>query len=364
MTVAEIEPLQTLGRPQPAKGTAEERPHALGPFLFVGERKLTVKAVTYGTFAADENGDLFPPRDRVSRDFELMRSSHVNAVRTYTPPPNWLMEEARRANLRVLVGIYWEGGNCDYDDPRTYRAAEQAVRQAVRRLKAFADVVLAYSIGNEIPPLVARFHGRRTIERFLERLARVVRDEDPGGMVTYGNYPSTEFLQLDFLDFYTLNVYLLDPQKLAAYLDRAVIETKGKPLLLGEVGDDSTKRGVRWQAGLLDWTIPLALDHGVAGLCVFSWTDEWVVGGEAVEGWAFGLVTKDRAPKPALEIVRRRFAESPFEGRDVRWPRISVVVCNHHGARLLGESLSSLERLDYPDYEVLLGRRRFHGRTA
>ncbi len=329
------------------------RPRVRGPFLFVGERKLTVKGVTYGTFAPNEEGELFPAREQVRRDFAAMRSAQVNTVRVYTPPPDWLLEEARRAGLWVLVGIYWEGRNCNFDEPLALRSAQSEVCRVVERCRRFPDVVLAYVIGNEIPPLVVRFYGWRVIQRFLHRLYQVAKEVDPAGLVTYGNYPSTEFLELDFLDFHTVNVYLLRPETLTAYLSRLVIQTKGKPLLLGEIGDDSLRPGRDHQAALLDWTIPLVLSQGACGLCLFGWTDDWVVGGHRVDGWAFGLVDRERAPKPALETVRRRFGESPFEGRERPWPRVSVVVCNYNGGDTLGETLASLERLEYPDYEIV-----------
>jgi len=61
--------------------------------------------------------------------------------------------------------------------------------------------LLAYSLGNEIQAHVARWYGRRRVERYLERLYYVVKNEDPEGLVTYVNYPSTEYLELPFLDF-------------------------------------------------------------------------------------------------------------------------------------------------------------------
>src|SRR5262249_45298798 len=175
-------------------------------FLFVGEQKLVVKAVSYGTFARDERGDLYPPHATVARDFALMRAANIDTIRTYTPPPAWLLAEARAAGLRVLVGVYWDAQACVFDDPERLRAAGAVVREAVAVGRAFPDVVLASSIGNEIPPLVVRFHGCRTVQRFLHRLFLAAKAEDPGALVTYGNYPSTEFLDLDFLDFATINV--------------------------------------------------------------------------------------------------------------------------------------------------------------
>lgn len=348
-----IAPAGLRARPTPHRRPSPLRPSVLGPSLWLGARKFTIKGVTYGTFAAAADGSLFPPRNVVHADFAAMVQSGVNTVRTYTPPPDWLLQEARSFGLRVLCGVHWDSRNCVFDDRRSLRAAEAAVRDAVRRLRAFPDVVLAYAIGNEVPPLVARFHGRRTIERALQRLCEVARHEDPGCLVTYGTYPSTEFLQLDFLDFLTLNVYLLERKALGAYLDRMLNQAKGKPLLLGEIGDDSLRRGERWQAELLAWTIPLALDKGVCGVTVFAWTDDWVVGGHRMaDSWAFGLVDAQRRPKPAHGVVARRFL-APAMAEERRWPRVSVVVCNYNGGATLDETLRSLLRLDYPDYEVV-----------
>jgi len=312
-----------------------------------------VKAVTYGTFAPNpDDGSLFPPQETVARDFRLMREANINTIRTYTPPPSWLLEQARAAGLWVLSGIYWEGRNCTFDDSSAFEKAREAVVEAVTRLKAYPDVVLAHVIGNEVPPLVARLHGHRTIEKFLRGLYEAAKEVDPEALVTYGNYPSTEFLQLDFVDFYTLNLYLLERRTFSAYLDRMLIQTKGKPLLLGEVGEDSFHQSEERQAEVLDWTIPLALEKGACGVCVFSWTDDWVVGGHRVEDWAFGLVDAERQPKRAFETVQRRFNQSPLDWRE-RWPRVSVVVCNYNGARTLDETLTSLEGLRYPDFEVI-----------
>ena len=349
--------LERIGEPQDRlPGIEAPAPLGLtvrGPFLFDGDRKFTVRAVTYGTFAADDEGQLYPPREQIRRDFEGMRTAHVNCVRVYTAPPGYLLEEADRCGLRVLVGIYWGGQDCDFDRPSLLAEAERAVRETVERCRAHAHVVLGYLIGNEIPALVVRYHGRRVVERFLEQLYDVAKRADPGCLVSYGNYPSTEYLQLDFLDFHTFNVYLLDPKTLSAYLDRLLLQGKGKPLLLGEVGDDSSHSSEAAQAELLDWTLPLVLNKGVCGACVFSWTDDWVVGGHVIEDWAFGLVDRSRQPKASLDVVSRRFGQSAVELLDEPWPRISVVVCNYNGADTLGECLRSLVALDYPDYEVI-----------
>ncbi len=121
------------------------------------------------------------------------------------------------------------------------------VRTAVRDC-AGHPAVLCYAIGNEIPAPVARWFGRRRVERFLERLYRVAKEEAPDSLVTYVNYPSTEYLQLDFLDFLCFNVYLESQQQLQAYLGRLHTLAGERPVVMSELGLDSRRNGEHQQA--------------------------------------------------------------------------------------------------------------------
>src|SRR5215212_9670789 len=104
----------TANRPRAAmRGQDVQRPaHARvevrGKFLFVGERKLYLRGVTYGTFAPHPDRGDYPPRQRVEQDFAAMAAASINAVRVYTVPPTWLLDLASRYGLRVMVGLPWE----------------------------------------------------------------------------------------------------------------------------------------------------------------------------------------------------------------------------------------------------------------
>ena len=76
------------------------------------------------------------------------------------------------------------------------------------------------SVANEIPVDVVRFYGSGRIERFLEELLGLAKQKAPKCLVTYVNFPTTEFLQPAGLDFYCFNVYVHDEVRLGAYLDR------------------------------------------------------------------------------------------------------------------------------------------------
>src|SRR5947207_15051424 len=60
------------------------RPRVHGKFLFVGDEKLYVRGVTYGTFRSDADGNERYDSEIVARDLELMAENGINAIRTYT----------------------------------------------------------------------------------------------------------------------------------------------------------------------------------------------------------------------------------------------------------------------------------------
>src|SRR6185295_5218986 len=124
--------------------------------------------------------------------------------------------------------------------------------------------------GNEIPASIVRWYGPRRVERWLERLCEIARDQDPEGLFTYVNYPSTEYLELPFVDLVCFNVYLEQQDRLAAYLVRLQNIAGNRPLLVTEIGFDSVRNGPEAQATVLDWQVRTAFANGCAGAFVFA----------------------------------------------------------------------------------------------
>jgi len=323
-----------------------------GKFLFVGDTKYWVKGVTYGTFAPKEDGTQFPGQATVEQDFTAMAANGINAVRTYTVPPRWLLDTAQRHGLKVMVGLPWEQHINFLDQRSRRRSIEERVRAGARSC-ANHPALLCFAVGNEIPPAMVRWYGRRRIERFIRRLYDAVKQEDPGALVTYVNYPTTEYLRLPFLDLHCFNVYLESREKLEAYLARLQNLAGERPLLMAEIGLDSRRNGDEKQAQALNWQVRTAFAEGCAGTFVFAWTDEWYRGGHDIDDWDFGLTTRDRKPKAALETVREVYREVPFPP-DLYWPRITVVVCSYNGARTIRDTLEGLKGLEYPNFEVIV----------
>ena len=328
------------------------RPEIYGRSLQVGGQKQYIRGVTYGTFCDGPDGSPYPEQAVVAGDFASMARAGANAVRLYTAPPPWLLDLAHEHGLSVMVGLAWED-HIAFLDKR--RAAAQIVERIEQQVAACAGhpAVLCYAVGNEIPASIVRWHGSRKIERFIEQLGSTVKQIDRDALVTYVNYPSTEYLQLPFLDLVCFNVYLEADESMQAYLARLHNIAGDRPLLITEIGLDSRSHGVDVQARVLERQLRAAYASGCAGAFVFSWTDEWHRGGVDVEDWHFGLVDHDRHPKPALKTVGRAFAEVPFAAGAAD-PRISVVVCSYNGESTIGRCLEELDRLDYPDYEVIV----------
>ncbi|MGK2966497.1 MAG: glycosyltransferase, partial [Tepidiformaceae bacterium] len=338
-------------RPDTPARLVETRVECAGKFLSVGGEKLYLKGVTYGTFATDDDGTEILDRTTVASDFASIRAAGFNTVRVYTTPRRWLLDEAAANGLYVLAGLPWEQHIAFLDDRRRSRDIVTRVKDAAAAC-AGHPALLGFAVGNEIPAPIVRWHGARKVERFIHRLYRAVKEVDPDALVTYVNYPSTEYLSLPFLDFVAFNVYLEDRDRLEAYLARLQNIAGDRPLVLAEIGLDSRRNGESAQAESLRWQLESAYGAGCAGAFVFSWTDEWHRGGMEITDWDFGLVTRDRRPKRALEAIAGQLATVPYAR--TTWPMVSVVVCTYNGARTIRDCMEGLAQLEYPNFEIIV----------
>ncbi len=332
--------------------TKYPRPRVKGKFIFIGDEKFYVRGVTYGTFRPDEKGNEYPKPEIIEKDFEMMVSNRINAIRTYSVPPLWLLDFAQEKGLHVMVGMPWEQHITFLDEKKRTRNIVERIRAGVRKCEGH-PAVLCYAIGNEIPSPIVRWYGRSRIEHFLEKLYNEAKTEDPKALYTYVNYPTTEYLNLSFLDILCFNVYLETQESLEAYIYKLHNIAGDKPLLMAEIGLDSLRNGKALQANSLDCQIRAAFNSGCIGTFVFAWTDEWYRGGYDIEDWDFGLTTRNRFPKPALASVLKTYSDVPFNNIS-KWPTFSVVVCTYNGKRTIGECLEGISRIEYPYLEVIV----------
>jgi GT2 family glycosyltransferase len=328
-----------------------------GKHLRHGDEPFSLRGVTYGSFSPRADGALYPHTERVESDFAAIAASGLNVVRLYTAPPPDLLDLAEENGLRLFVGLQYEDWRYE---AAPGRRAQRRVRDAGRRaLEAAMEAcagrtsVLAVCVGNEVPPDVTRVHGIGDVEDVLSELVEQVHEFDPEMLATYANYPSTEYLRIAGQDLASFNVFLEDRERLRSYVARLQVVAADRPLVLTEVGLAGGVHGAEAQADALAWQLLTVDEVGAAGAIVFSWTDEWAVGGRPVDGWNFGLTEKNRRHKPALYVVREWAGSSVSDLRS-SWPRVSVIVCAYNAQETIGECLTSLEELDYPNFEVIV----------
>ena len=289
----------------------------------------------------------------MDQDFAQMRALGITSIRSYHVPPEWLLELAGEHGLAVFIDVPWRKHVCFLESQDAQAEARQAIQRAAR-LGRRHPCVLAYSIGNEIPPAIVRWHGARRVQRFLAELRDAAKQADPDGLVTYASYPPTEYLDPSFLDFATFNVYLHDREAFRRYL-----------LPSAEPGRRPSARPGRARHGHAPpWrerpgrsprgAFARALLLGLAGAFVFSWTDDWHTGGHPIEDWAFGITRADRTPKAAYHALQQVFQSTLTEllPGDAAGLGGRLLVQRRGDARC--SACDSLRTLDYPDYEVIV----------
>lgn len=207
--------------------SSHPRPYVAGKFFFIDGKKFFVKGVSYGPFGPE--GREFCDHINTRRDFVSIRKAGCNTLRTYTVPPSWVLDLAHQNDLRILVGIPWE----QHLTASLEKAAKR--REIERQVCAQIEVcrghpaIFAYVLGNEIPGTLVRWHGPKQVERFLRRITHLARKVDSRALFTYANYPTTEYLDLPFLDFLSFNLFLEDRRKLSNYLQH--LQTQGEEYL-------------------------------------------------------------------------------------------------------------------------------------
>lgn len=347
---APVHPAQATG------GAALEPIRVRAKFFFEGDQKFFVKGVTYGPFAPDSEGHFVGDPEKARKDFALMREVGINLLRIYHIPPRWFLDLCREFHLRVLISIPWAEHVEFLNQRQMRRQVIETIRSGVAKNRGH-DAIFGYLVGNEIPTTMVRWLGARRVIEFVEFLIHVAREADPRPLYSYASYPPTEYLLPQNSDFCSFNVYLERQRDFEKYLARLQNLAEDKPLMFGEFGMDTIRKTEEMQAEVLTWHLESVVRGGAAGTIFFSWTDEWFTGGSEITDWAFGLVTRERAPKQAFHALKALLAGDGSITERValpRYPKVSVIVCSYNGGKTLQDCLESLDQVNYPDLEIVL----------
>ena len=328
-----------------------------GKFLTAAGEPFVVRGVTYGSFAERADGRRFPEHAQIVADADHIARLGLNSIRVYETPPPELLDESWGRGVRILTGLQYRDWR--YEDIPG-RAARRRVREeAMRALDAALEVcadhpgVLALSIGNEVPADIVRVHGIGAVTELLGEVVEAAHRADPGLLVTYASFPSTEYLEVEGIDLVCFNVFLEHPDQFHRYLKHLQIVSGDLPLIVAELGLAAEVHGELAQRDLLARQLRTIDEVGCAGAMVFSYTDDWSVGGAPVDGWGFGVTDIGRTDKPSAVAVSA-WANSDLKDLRAEWPQVSVVVCAFNEANSIQACLESLERCDYPDLQVIV----------
>ena len=339
------------------KGVAPMEPiRVRAKFFFEGKDKFFIKGVTYGPFRPDEAGDFVGYPEKARKDLALMQELGANLIRVYHVPPRWFLDICVEYRMRVMISIPW-AEHIEFLNSRKIRnQIEETIRKAVEKNRGH-EAIFGYLVGNEIPSTMVRWLGPKRVTYFVEKLINIAREADPRPLYSYASYPPTEYLLPQNVDFYTFNVYLERRLDFERYLARLQNLAEDKPLIMGEFGLDTLRKGEEMQVEVLDWHLDVVVKGGAAGTIFFSWTDEWFTGGAEITDWKFGLVTEDRQPKKAFHSLKVKLKGSGSITLKVKldsYPKVSIIVCSYNGGKTLKDCLESLDELNYPDYEIIL----------
>ena len=174
-----------------------------------------------------------------------MAANGLNALRTYTVPPRWLLDAALRHGLWVMVGLAWEQ-HVDFLDERPACRFDRAPRARGRgRLRRASGGALLR--GRQRDPGASRALDRtpqgRAVRRAPPARGARTRTRAASSPMSTTRRPST--CAPPASDIVCFNVYLETPDRLDAYLARLQNLAGDRPLMMTELGLDSRAHGLR-----------------------------------------------------------------------------------------------------------------------
>ena len=342
----------------PAISRSRERPHAAGKFLYAGDEKLYVRGVTYGTFRPDARRAASSRPGRVARGLRRDGGErHQRRPRRTRVPPRWLLDVALEHGLRVMVGLPWEQHVAFLDDRA--RAADRSsarVREGVRAVRRASRRSSATRSATRSPRRSCAGTAGAGSSASSSGSTRRRRTRTRTALVTYVNYPSTEYLELPFLDFVCVQ-RLPRVARAPRGLPRAAAEPRRRPAAADgrdRARQPPQRRGRAGRGARLAGRAPPS-PRAAPARSSSPGPTSGTAAAHDIDDWDFGLTDREREPEAGARRRARRVRRGAVRRRATRWPRVSVVVCTlQRRAHDRASACDGLRALDYPDFEVIV----------
>ncbi len=184
-----------------------------------------------------------------------LAAAGAKVVRVYREADAWVLDEAQRLGLKVVMGLWVEHPRhgFDYADTKAVHAQEQALLAAVTRHRHH-PALLAWGVGNEVETGIA---DPLPLWREIDRLAGLIKRLDPAHptLMVVADTGMDAFRALAAccpnVDLLGLNVYAGAVFDLPQRLREAGVT---KPVVIAELGPLG-----QWQAGGKPWGAPVEL---------------------------------------------------------------------------------------------------------
>ena len=351
---------QAMLRPLPERAPApalDDAPATIGASSSSSAtRSSTCAASRTGPFATSAHGPRFPartdPRARLRADGRARRQHAPHLHR-----PAALAARPRRRARPARPGRHSVGRARLL--PRPHGRWSREIRGTVRAAARLA----AASIRRSSPPDRQRDPARhRPLVRPRARAAtssRALRDEvkaaRPSALVSYANFPPTEYLDLDFLDFVSFNVYLHREADFRRYLSPAAEPRRRQAAGADRVRHrlDPRGRGAPGRAAVVAGARRLRVGRRRHLRLL---VDRRLVH-RRLPDRGLGLRPGRRASAQREAGVPRRAGavrRAAAAARSSSTPQVSVVICAYNAERTMDACLASLRTLRYPNYEVIV----------
>ncbi|MCK6407639.1 glycoside hydrolase family 2 TIM barrel-domain containing protein [Thauera sp.] len=184
-----------------------------------------------------------------------LAAAGAQVVRVYRQSDAWVLDEAQRLGLKVVMGLWVEHPRhgFDYTDAKAVRAQETALLDFVARHRKH-PALLAWGVGNEVETGAA---DSLPLWREIDRLAGLLKRLDPAHptLMVVADTGMDAFRTLAAccanIDLLGINVYAGAVFDLPQRLREAGIT---KPVVVAELGPLG-----QWQAGRKPWGAPVEL---------------------------------------------------------------------------------------------------------
>ena len=299
-------------------------------WFYVNGERFFIKGINYTGWRPGESPhDLDKVNlELVDNDFKLIKEGGFNTIRTAGGLTPQIMALAKKHNLMVMHGI-WFDQDIDYTDPEMINYACQMLRDELSWAKNF-DNVLCFLLMNEPPMEKVRDAQKKGMENFLKKIRDVVKEIAPDKAVSIASWPPLSFIDHSFWDVVCFNVYIYSPVTVSHSLGyRGYIEwlkenvAGNKPLVITEFGlsvsgsqlGESTpghysyggcslKKQAEGSIKMYDELI----QAGSVGGCYHIWADEWwMIDSKFVHDnhpeEYFGIIELEKTPRGTLRPI-------------------------------------------------------------